>query len=103
MSSGSGQYVVLWHTLAEQIGIDSDMFYYAFTDGEDYRSIGIVNLVFSADTREIGTIIPIIDDAVDEDTEQFFTRLTPVTIRPNIVISPASANILILDVGDGTY
>ena len=102
MSVGSGQYVVPWHALAEQIGIDSDMFYYGFTDGEDYQSIGIVNLVFSADTTEIGTIIPIIDDVIDESTEQFFTRLNLVMIRPNIIVSPASATIQILD-DDGTY
>ena len=73
------------------------MYMYVSTDVEDYQSIGTVNLIFSSTTTLIGTTTFIVNDNIDELEEFFSASLNLVTVRPNIIVSPAEATVAILD------
>ena len=61
----------------------------------DYISINIT-LTFNATTSSLSIPVSIVNDAIDENTEQFLGRLELITVA-NVLIAPAQASVNIQD------
>ena len=64
--------------------------------GVDYQSL-LTNLTFSSTVKRIDLNVTILDDSIVELTEVFEGQLTAVTVGPNVVLTPRTARISILD------
>ncbi len=67
----------------------------------DYLTI-IETLIFNSTISTISVSIPIIDDDVDEITENFFADLALITVTDRVIVAPAVATVSIID-NDGEW
>ncbi len=62
----------------------------------------IETLIFNSTISTISVSIPIIDDDVDEITENFFADLALITVTDRVNVAPAEATVSIVD-NDGEW
>ena len=67
----------------------------------DYAAVISQPLSFNLSTTSVSVSIPIVDDDLDEENEDFFANLDYNIVRPNVVLDPNVTRILIED-NDGT-
>ncbi len=69
------------------------------TAPRDYENLGDVTLQFDQIMRSIPVTIPIDDDDILENSENFFGQLR--TSESFVDLNPAEAEVVIFDIGDG--
>lgn len=67
-----------------------------FAAGEDFSST-TETLEFSSSATQLSVEIPIVDNLVREDIEQFFARLSLITTGTDTQLNPNEATIQIID------
>ena len=80
------------------IQVKYDNYLNSHTDGSDYSGFAGIDFTFDSTTLTVDALVPLIDDAIFELTEQFGASLAfPGTPSPRVTLAPDAAQVTILD------